>query len=198
MGRDATATGQWQGQTGQGKAYLETDFVRFSGPFRAKLDFKACHTIAADGGWLRFEAPDGVLALELGENEAARWLDRIQNPPSLGQKLGLKPGQAVRVMGPIPVEVEAELARIGAPVTANAALVLLAIDLPDGLGDIDACAESLASGQDLWIVFEKGRRDVTGTDVIQRGRTAGLTDTKVCRVSETLTGQRFRKRHGAD
>ena len=186
MGREAAAVGDWQGQSGPGRATLETDFVRFSGPFRVRLDFAACGSIDVDGPRLRFETADGVLSLDLGEREAARWLDRIQNPPSLGQKLGLRPGQAVRVIGQLPP--------IGVPTVAKADLVLLAIDLPGGLDDIDACAASMEPGQDVWIFFEKGRKDVTGADVILRGRAAGVTDTKVCRVSEGKTGQRFRRR----
>ena len=194
MGREAAAVGDWQGQSGPGKAFLETDFVRFSGPFRVRLAFAACESIEVAGPWLRFTAADGVLALNLGEAEAARWLDRIRNPPSLAQKLGLKPGQPVRRSGPLPPEVDAELARLGCPLAEQAPLALLTLDLPDGLSAPGPCAEALQAGNDVWVFFEKGRKDVTGTDVIHGARTAGLIDTKVCRVSDTMTGQRFRKR----
>ena len=194
MGREAAAVGDWQGQSGPGKATLETDFVRFSGPFRVRLAFAACRSIDLDGPRLRFVADDGVLALDLGDTEAARWLDRIRNPPSLGQKLGLKPDRPVRRLGPVPPEVEAELARLGCPVAAHASLSLLTLDLPHGLSALERCAEALMSGDDVWVFFEKGRKDVTGTDVIRCARAVGLIDTKVCRVSESMTGQRFRKR----
>ncbi len=194
MGREATVVGTWQGQSGPGKATLETDFVRFSGPFRVRLTFAACHNIDVDGPWLRFTTADAVLALELGEPDATRWLDRIRNPPSLAQKLGLKPGRPVRRAGPLPPEVEAELARLKIPAAPDAPVILLGLTLPGGLGALDEAAASVAPGLDIWVFFEKGRKDVTATDVIMRGRVLGLTDTKVCRVSDTMTGQRFRKR----
>ena len=48
-------------------------------------------------------------------------------------------------------------------------------------------------GRDIREFFEKGREDITGTDFIHSARSAGLVETTVCRVSDTMTGQRFRK-----
>ena len=43
----------------------------------------------------------------------------------------------------------------------------------------------------IWVVYPKGRQDIREVDVIAAGKSAGFTDNKVCRFSETHTALRF-------
>lgn len=42
-----------------------------------------------------------------------------------------------------------------------------------------------------WVVYPKGQRHIREIDVMDAGRSAGLTDNKVCRFSNTHTALRF-------
>ena len=43
----------------------------------------------------------------------------------------------------------------------------------------------------LWVVYPKGRKDITQAQVMAAGLAAGLVDNKVCSFSETHTALRF-------
>jgi hypothetical protein len=43
----------------------------------------------------------------------------------------------------------------------------------------------------IWIVYPKGQSHIRESDVMAAGKSAGLTDNKVCRFSETHTALRF-------
>jgi hypothetical protein len=43
----------------------------------------------------------------------------------------------------------------------------------------------------IWVVYPKGQKHIREADVIAAGKSAGLTDNKVCRFSDTHTALRF-------
>lgn len=197
MGQEATVTATWNGTTSHGKAMLEGDHLLLRGDVRVKLLLADLTAIAVDGDDLVLTTPDGTLSLALGAAKAADWLHRIQNPKTVLDKLGFKPGQRVALRGQAPDPVlAAELSRGG--VTGDAGddsdLILL---VADAIGDLNAVA-GLAAGlgpkSGLWIIYPKGRRDVTQENVFAAGRGAGLVDNKVCAVSPTHTALKFVRR----
>src|SRR6185503_3989242 len=98
MGAESNCTVHFDGQRSQGKALLETDNLIFRGAFRLSIPRKAITKLDADGGTLRVTFPDGTAVFELGPT-AAKWAEKIRNPPSLLDKLGVKPGMHVAVIG---------------------------------------------------------------------------------------------------
>src|ERR1700683_4698262 len=82
----------------EGRAQLETDFVLFRGPQRLKIRFDELTRVKADGGVLKLEFAGGPAELELGA-AAEKWARKILNPPSLMEKLGVKSGLTVRLIG---------------------------------------------------------------------------------------------------
>ena len=98
MGQEIECRIRYQEQALAGKAYLETDHVLFRGTQRFKVLFKDMKRVQAEGGILRLEFEGGPLDLELGA-AAEKWAQKILNPPSRLQKLGVKSGMAVRVVG---------------------------------------------------------------------------------------------------
>ena len=117
-------------------------------------------------------------------------------------KLGLKPGQAVRVVGRGD---KALLARarekIGrAPVRSGPADVVLY--WPRTAGEITPrlaeLREGIVAAGGIWVFTAKrGQRSASGMDyfdqrdLIGLGLAAGLVDNKTCSVSETESGMRF-------
>jgi hypothetical protein len=112
-------------------------------------------------------------------------------------KLGVKPGQLVALRGQPPDPIlAAELARGGVAGEAgsDADLVLLVADSIADLDAVSGIAKDLGPKSGLWIIYPKGRRDITQEDVFAAGRGAGLVDNKVCAVSPTHTALKFVRR----
>ena len=110
MGAESLCTAQFGRQRSEGKALLETDHLIFRGTFRLSIPRKAITNAEASDGTLRVTFPDGVAAFELGA-AAAKWAEKIRNPPSLLDKLGVKPGMRVAVLGVDDESFLAELAK---------------------------------------------------------------------------------------
>ena len=98
MGAEARCVGHFNQRSSEGKALLETDFLLFRGDFRVKVPFKDIHSLTAADGQFSVGFDEGTLRLDLGA-AAEKWMRKIQNPPSLMDKLGVKPGAVVSVIG---------------------------------------------------------------------------------------------------
>jgi hypothetical protein len=110
-------------------------------------------------------------------------------------KIGVKGGMRVAVMGVNDPTLSAELAEKGAlPVTelSNLDLLFYAADSAEDLARIDALAPMLAEKGALWIVSVKGKpATVQHADVIGAAKAHGLIDNKVVAFSPTQTSLRF-------
>jgi len=111
MGQEARCRVRVGDQLSDGKALLETDELVFRGDdgYRLKVPFKEMRSVEARDGELRVESPDGWVVFELGA-QAEKWAQKILNPRSLLDKLGVKAGMRVLVLG---VEDEGFLAQLG-------------------------------------------------------------------------------------
>ena len=134
MGRAVRCLVRSGGDEAEAKALLETDEVIVRNPFRLKVPRSAITGTAVDGDRLTIERAGGPpLLLELGAKEAARWAHDIANPKTLADKLGVKPGQRVRLVG----DVDPELVGAGqAAGDGQADVVFLQADDPSDLARI--------------------------------------------------------------
>src|SRR5258708_4935592 len=99
MGTETNCKARFDQRVSAGHAMLETDYVLFRGDFRVKIPFQAMRQVRADGAWLKIEAPEGILELDLGAAAAAKWEQKILHPPSRLDKLGVKAGHKVAILG---------------------------------------------------------------------------------------------------
>src|SRR5690349_7971702 len=98
MGREAKCTATWNRRLSEGKALLETESVIFRGEFRVEIRFAALTRVAASRDRLTLESGEGTLVLDLG-SDAERWAEKIRNPPTLADKLGITAATRVAVIG---------------------------------------------------------------------------------------------------
>jgi hypothetical protein len=178
-----------------GKAQLETDYVLFRGPERFKVSFGELTSVKADGGVLKLEFPSGPAELELGA-AAEKWARKILNPPSLMDKLGVKSGLTVRLIGgfdEIDPGFGKEIAKRRAVVAAKGEcnLLFLAAGRSAELDRIRKLKANLKPGGALWVIYPKGVPQIKEIEVIQAGRAAGMKDVKVARFSARHTGLKF-------
>jgi len=193
MGLEAACPARVDGRKSTGKARLEeTDVVfRGEGDVRFKVAIKDLRRVEARGGALHLEWPKGKAVLDLGD-QAARWAEKIKSPPSLLDKLGVKPGQRVSVVG---IEDRRFLDDLAARVDdltrgrakAGSDLVLVAMSDRAELPRLAKLREAIKATGAIWVVWPKGRKEFREDDVRDFGKTAGLVDVKVARFSETLS-----------
>ena len=69
--------------------------------------------------------------------------------------------------------------------------VFLGAQRTGDLARMDRCRTNLAQDGALWVVYPKGRQDITRGDVMKAGKMAGLVDVKIVKFSESHTALKF-------
>jgi hypothetical protein len=180
----------------QGKILLETSDLIFRGTdYRLKIAFGEMREVRVSGGELRILTNDGVLTFEVG-TAAERWREKILHPKTRAEKLGVKPGTRLRLLGEFEANFAEELQGASAEIfraagVANVDQTFFAAERKSALAPITRLARKMKGAEALWIVYPKGRKDITETEVIAAGRKAGLKDVKVVGFSSTHTALKF-------
>ena len=193
MGREARCHARFEGRSVEGRAQLETDFVQFRGAdVRVKVPFAEVSTAEAHDGWLRLVWGHETLELQLGA-QADTWVERIVKPRTLMDKLGVKAGQRISVIGleddPSLLE---RLEERGAEVTVGRTvrasdLILYRAQDVHALTRLERLKASLVRDGGIWVVSPKGDPTIRDVDVMAAAKSAGLVAVKVARWSETHT-----------
>jgi hypothetical protein len=195
MGNEANCMARFGRQQSKGKALLETSEILFRGDFRLKIPFSSIKSTRAVDGELRLQTAEGLAVFELGA-AAAKWCDKILHPKSRIEKLGVQPGAKVSLLGDFEEGFLHELGEQTNAATKNklatgSEWIFLAAASQKELAQVSKLAKSLKGPAALWIVYPKGRKDITENDVLAAGRKAGLKDVKVVGFSTTQTALKF-------
>ena len=182
MGAEVECRATIEGVERQGKASLEADFILFRGAdYRLKLPLTGVAVEALDG-----RLSLGRVVLHLGSH-ASKWADRIRNPKSLLDKLGVKTGQSVVVLGVRDAEFLAQLTSAGKRLKKDLDLVFLGAKQPVDLDRLSEIRAKLKPAGAVWVVYPKGVKTITQEDVMRATKLAGLVDVKVAAFSKTHT-----------
>jgi hypothetical protein len=183
----------------EGEALLETSEIIFrpvDGTKRLKFAFAdIVKSVKAIDGELRFHTEEGPAVLELGP-AAAKWVEKILHPKSRAEKLGVKSAMQVSLIGTFDDDFQKELSVAtknisNGKVAADSELIFVAVESSGKLSDVTKIAKSVKGATGVWVVYPKGKKDITETDVIGAGRKAGLKDVKVVGFSPTHTALKF-------
>lgn len=196
MGLEASCRCDWQGQTETVRAHLDSTGLDLRGSFRVRIDLAQIKAITASNGKLSLRANEAAMVLHLGE-KAAAWAQFIKYPRSRIEKLGIKPGQRVLLVGLEDDALRADLASLDctvlrreSKVPVDAAIVL--IDTPDQLDRIARHRKSITAGGSLWVIRPKGKgTPVTEAQVRDAAKRAELVDIKVVSFSETHSAEKL-------
>lgn len=179
-----------------GKALLESDHILVRLPNeRLKIPFADITKIATKDGALRLDHKRGSAILYLGL-AAARWADKIRNPRPLMDKLGVKPGMHVSVVGVDDETFLVQLAsRLEEATTSHGAaldMIFFGTDNSADLARLSAFKRTLKSDGAIWVVHRKGKdATIKDVDVFDAAKRAGLIDNKVVAFSATHTAERL-------
>jgi hypothetical protein len=195
MGNEATCRVRWGKQQSEGKALLETSEILFRGDFRLKIPFSTIKSAEAVDGELRLLTPEGLAVFHLGAT-AEKWREKILHPKSRIEKLGVKPGAKVSLLGDFDAEFLREIGGLAGSlgkgkVTPDAEYIFLDAGSKEELAAVSKLARAIKGAAALWIVYPKGHKDITENDVLAAGRKAGLKDVKVVGFSLTHTALKF-------
>lgn len=195
MGQEVICTARWGGKSVRGKALLETAEIIFRRDERKKIPFSAIRGIEVKDGELRLKIRDEFVVFDLGE-KAEKWREKIANPKSVVEKLGVKPGEPVAVIGKLDAEFLAKLkeqkSRVArGKIESGTGWIFLGVDARAELGEVKKIAAKMKGSAALWVVYPKGQKHITEIDAIDAGRKAGLKDVKVVGFSATHTALKF-------
>jgi len=122
--------------------------------------------------------------------------ERDYSHRSLLDKLGVKPGQRIAVVGIENPEFRKELAsRVpdfgrGKP-QDDLDLLFYGAESAQALHRLENLVRLIKRDGGIWVIYPKGQAHIRELDVISAGKAAGLVDNKVARFSETHTALRF-------
>ncbi len=195
MGNEVKCTVSWGKQQSEGKALLETSEILFRGGFCLKIPFSTVKSAKAVDGELRLQTAEGLVVFHLGA-AAEKWCDKILHPKSRIEKLSVKPGANVFLVGNFDSEFLAEISKLTKSVSkgkvaTDTECIFFAANSKEGLGALAKFSKSMKGATALWIVYPKGQKHITENDVLAAGRKAGLKDVKVVGFSATHTALKF-------
>lgn len=172
---------------------LESDVIQLRGDVHANVGVAGLEQLRAEGGSLLAIANGEPLALELGQKEAQLWVRKIQNPPTLADKLGLAAGLPVHVHGQHD-EILRVLKSAGVQLVplADAALVFLMVDTPASLQALQSLAHARPSSAQIWILRAKGKgASVREADIMAAAKAVGLSPSKTSAWSDSYSADRY-------
>ncbi|HKV24540.1 MAG TPA: hypothetical protein VJN93_08100 [Candidatus Acidoferrum sp.] len=195
MGNEIECRVRFGKEASKGKALLETNEILFRGDFRLKIPFASIKSAKAADGELHLLTANGLAVFELG-SLAEKWREKILHPKTRIEKLGVKPGETVALVGGLEKQFFDEIKALGAFAAKGNSLtgvsaIFLEAESRAELSRLAKLANSLKGAASLWVVYPKGRKDITENDVLTAGRKGGLKDVKVVGFSATHTALKF-------
>ena len=189
MGREAPCLARHGRERSHGRAQLESDHLLFRGDFRVKVPLGKGTHASAKHGVLALKWSEGTLSLELGD-AAAKWADAIANPKSVFDKLGVKPGQKVALVGRHDAHLAQELKRIlGENLSTRAgkgcAHVFFALHCVDDHARLAKFIPAIHPAGGVWALYPRGHDEVSEDSIRRAARESGLVDVKIVRYSQT-------------
>jgi len=195
MGYEAACTLRLGRQTSNGKAVLEQNDLIFRGPTRLAIPLKEIASAVARDGALTVRFGKKTAVFEIG-SAAARWADRITDPPSRLDNLGVKSGMRIGLTGTAPADLIEEIKGRGAHVSRTAPprsadILFYGAERREALDRVSELRAALKPDGALWVIRPKGSAAISESEVMAAGKRAGLVDVKVVSFSPTHTAEKF-------
>ncbi len=195
MGYEADCSLTIDGRRYRGVARLEHMDLVFRGETSLTIPLRDVAEVHArsESLFVTFGAKRAALAIG---NGAAKWADRIGNPPSRVKKLGVKAGMRVALIGVPDPGLQQELEAAGATIASAAATGLDAIfygvRTAKDLARLETLSARMQPAGALWVIRGKGKGAVVSeADSMAAGKRAGLVDVKVVSFSDTHSAEKY-------
>lgn len=171
-------------QTATGKLHVDSQALIFQAKdLKWMLPLKPTPKATTKDGWLQVPGAK----FELGP-AAAKWLDKILNPPSRLTKLGLTPSTMLWIGGEAPRDFLHECQESEIPTTTKlerANIALYFLSTPD---QFQAAPPPTLP---VWLIYPKGGKTIKESDVMAWAQQNGVGASKTLSFDDKLTGLRF-------
>jgi hypothetical protein len=195
VGQEAVCAVTFGKHRAEGKALLETSELIFRSPeFRLKIPFSGIKKLRARDGDLHVTYADGTAIVHMGK-PAATWAEKIANPKSLVDKLGIKPEHRVCALkirdDAFLADLKGRVPTVSTRVLSDADVILYGAENIDDLSRLRDLRAKIKPNGMIWTVTPKGKGGIKDTDVMAAGKAAGLVDVKVAAFSATHSAAKF-------
>ena len=173
-------------------AHLEPAELRLRGPLKLSIPTGDMKSAEARAGVLHVKWPGGTVDLVLGP-DAEKWALTIRYPRGRLDKLGIKAGMRVAVVGLDDAEFLAELRERTCDVSTSRPkkdtdAIVVAFGKTADLRRLKTLRAAIKKNGMIWAVWPKGRKEFREDDVRAYALAEGLVDVKVMSFSDTLSG----------
>ncbi len=195
MGSETNCVVHHQGRSSEGKALLETEEIIFRGEFRLRIPFRDITKADVHGDALRIATPAGTAVFAMGKATAEKWLHKLLNPKSVLDKLGVKAGMNVALLGIKDPKFLDQLGdRLGSfecRVGSDRDCIIWGVKNKGDLAKLPSLEAALDRAGGIWVIWPKGKPELKEDDIRAAALAAGLVDVKVLKFSETHSGLRL-------
>ncbi|MBK8269437.1 MAG: DUF3052 family protein [Planctomycetes bacterium] len=173
----------------EGQVRMEADHIDFSGATKFRFRLAEISNPRREGEVIRFNFHGNPVGITLGAVHATGdWIDYIQHPQSLADKLGVADGHTIKMLNIEDVELSRSLSNMKVKVQTNgdgmADMVMLGVDRAAELRQLGSLVEELRDDGAIWVVMPKSVRTVTKANVFAAAKEAGMTNVEVVDFSE--------------
>lgn len=176
---------------------LEQKELIFRGPTRLAIPLTEITSATASNGTLQVRFGTRIAEFAIGP-AASKWAARITNPPSRLDKLGVKSGLTVALVGVSDESFVEEIERRGAKIVKGTPraghpvdIIFFAARERRALTRLSDLRQLIHPAGALWVIRAKGRPEITEADTMAAGKRAGLVDVKVVSFSDVHTAEKF-------
>jgi hypothetical protein len=192
MGLEKTCVVEFGGKRVTARVRLEPTELIVRGELQLKVPLAEITRHEAKAGQLCLSRGRETLRLALGP-DAVKWELKIRYPRGRLDKLGIKPGMRVAVLGIDDPGFRAELSERTTDLAFGRAksdtdVVVVAMSQAKDLLRLAALRGRIKKNGAIWVVWPKGRKEFREDDVRAFGPGVRLVDVKVMSFSDTLSG----------
>lgn len=202
MAMEAACRLQVGRQKYEGRVRMEGGYIDFSGAtkFRFRLGEIRNPSRAEDA--IQFDFHGNAVSIQVGEKAAPRWIDYILHPQTQAEKLGVREGDTVRIIGHEDPELLASIADKGASAvhssTATCDVMVLGVERPTDLHAVRHLFDRIRPSGSLWVLLPKSVRTVTKANVVVAARESSLELSKALDYSESFSAFRMNRPGNGD
>ncbi|HEV3302903.1 MAG TPA: DUF3052 family protein [Planctomycetaceae bacterium] len=194
MGTEITGEAKYRRASYRVSLHLDSKTLTLRDELKLSIPLKDVRQAVPKDGQLTIAWNDDKIVLRVGP-QSERLAKKILSPPTLLEKLGIKPNSAVSIVGMDDKPFLEDLRQRAGSVTNGRAkpqsdVIIVRVDGRTNLERLKTLRRSLKSDGMIWVLWRKGLKgpnDVKESDVMAAAKTHGLVDVKVASFSDELS-----------
>lgn len=195
MGAEAMCVVDHEGRSSEGKVQLETEELVFRGGFRLRIAYRDIAKVDVHEDSLRVATKSGTTLFRLGKKTSEKWLQKLLNPKSVLDKLGVKPGMRMAVLGIDDAgflqQLEERIGKFDRRAGKEHDCIIWGAKAKKDLAKLSSLKQAIDRAGGIWVIWPKGKPELKEDDIRTAAIAAGLVDVKVMKFSETHSGLRL-------